>query len=531
MRLTIRIKILIAFAVICSTIFAASFFIVKEFNNLETNSLEVIEKSAPIYHANSKIKQSTIEAHLWLEEIMTGNKEKESFDAVIGLIDDASWYANAILNGGTRDDVIIYPVLDESVRTSISDVIDVLAQFKEIAQLRLESMDHHRGTVDAKAVDEAFKIKYDLLLIEADELERFLIEHIGGLLDTIKKDAKQGRRNIFAAIVVVLLIAVATGILLYKLLRNIRYLIDQVDAGARRAASSAEGLTVNSEEAGMATEHIAFTIEKVAAGSKKQVGSVGKSLEAMNVMSANVQQIAVIAEHVSNTSHVASEKAAEGNSAVQTAVSQIVSISRTVDELAITVKALGERTNEIGKITEVITDIAEQTNVLALNAAIEAARAGNHGSGFAVVAGEVRRLAEQSAHSAQEIAQVITKIQDETSNVVQIMGDATKEVAEGIGVVHTAGESFKEIRRSVNDVANQINEVTTAVRQMSSGTEQVAQSIILIAQVAEETASGSQYVLTSTEEQLASMNEIAISANTLSVMSEQLRMLIGKFNV
>lgn len=530
MRLNIRIKILIAFTFICCTILAASNFIVKEFNNLETNSLEVMEKIAPIYHANSKIKQSTTKAHLWLEEILSGIEDQEKIDTVIGLIDEADWYADAILNGGSKDDVTIYPVMDQSVRTSIADVKAVLAEIKSLTQLRFENFDQH-GTRDAQALDDEFDQLYASLIIEADELERFLIQHIGSLLEDIKKDAKLGRRIIFASIVVVFLVAVAVGVLLYKLLRTIRYLIDQVHVRAGRVASSAEELTFSSEEIGMATEHIAFTIEKVAIGSKNQVRSVEKSLEAMNIMSANVQQIAVIAEHVSNTSFETSEKAAEGNSAIQTAVRQIISISETVDELAVTVKALGERSKEIGQITEVITDIAEQTNVLALNAAIEAARAGNHGSGFAVVAGEVRRLAEQSAHSAQEIAQVITKIQDETSNVVQTMEDTTTEVAEGIGVVHIAGQSFEEIRRSVTEVANQIKEVSTAVGQMSSGTGQVAQSVHLIAQVAEETASGSQYVLSNTEEQLASMNEIALSANSLSEMSEQLRMLTGKFNV
>ncbi len=535
MILNIRTKVLIAFIVICCTILAASVIIVQEFNALEDESVEAINKNAPLVLAGLEIKQSATEAHLWLEEVLSGAEEKETFTKVVGLIDGAIWYADAILGGGaiaegTIDEVRFYAVSDETVRKNISEVKQHLTQFKELSQIRFDNQ-LNGGTVDAQLLDDQFDQMFETLIKEADEAEILLIQHISANMDAIKKEAKQGRYIILISIIVIFIIVMAVGILFRKMLRNIHNLIRQVNASADQVASSADELTASAELTSQATEHIASTIDKVAVGTENQVRSVEKSSKATNEMSTSVQKITLIAGHVSNASIVASEKAAQGNTAIQTAVQKINSISLTVNGLAVTVKGLGERSNDIGQITDAITDIAEQTNILALNAAIEAARAGQHGSGFAVVAGEVRRLAELSARASQEIAQLIASIQDETKKVVHTMENATTEVDEGIGVVHSAGESFEEIQRSVNEVAVQIEEVSSSVQQVSVGTEQVVQSIRLIAQVAEQTASGSQSVSASAEEQLASMEDISSSARSLSGMADKLRMLIGKFNV
>lgn len=535
MRISVRIKVLIAFMVICCTILAASMIIVQEFNTLEDESVEAINKTAPLVLAGLEIKQTATEAHLWLEEVLSGAEGKEAFTNVIGLTDQSLWYADAILDGGTIaegtiNEIRFHAVSNETVKRNVTEVKQLLTQFKEMSQIRYDNK-FNGGTVDAQLLDDQFDQMFKTLINEADEAEILLIQHISTTMDAINKDAKQGRYIIVVSIIVIFLIVMAVGVLFRKMLRNVHHLIRQVNTSADQVAFSAEELTSSADIASKATEHIAFTIEKVAVGTENQVRSVEKSSKATNEMSAGVQQIAVIAGHVSNASIIASEKAAQGNTAIQTAVQKINSISVTVNGLAETVKGLGARSNDIGQITEAITDIAEQTNILALNAAIEAARAGQHGSGFAVVAGEVRRLAELSARASQEIAQLIANIQEETSKVVQTMENATTEVEEGIGVVNSAGESFEEIQRSVKEVAVQIEEVSSSVLQVSVGTEQVVQSIWLIAQVAEETASGSQSVSASAEEQLASMEDISSSASSLSGMADRLRMLIGKFNV
>ncbi len=516
---------------------------------------------------------SSTEAHLWLEEILGGAESKDEIKVVMELIDEANWYAEAIVNGGTNDEGTFYAVSDKTIRTQVTDVGKLLVQFQNLAQKRYDNS-FNSGTTDPQTLDDQFDKLYETLVLAADNSETAIQQHVKSDIEAVKRDAKVGLSIIIGSLIVIFITAIAIGTILTlnitrplirisdstrrvangdltvdelklknrdeigdlarsfnQMVRNTHNLIHQVNVSAGQVVSYAEELTASAEQTGKAAEQIAKSIQEVAIGSENQANNADSSSKAINEMSAGIQQIAVHAGQVSHTSVGASDKAAEGNKAIQTAGKQIRSINETVHGLAVTIKALGERSNEIGQITGVITGIAAQTNLLALNAAIEAARAGEHGSGFAVVAHEVRKLAEQSAQSAEQIAELIAGIQDETKKAVYTMETVTREVTEGIGVVHTAGESFEVIQRSVEDVANQIEEVSSAVQQMSAGAEQVVQSIHLIAQAAEEAAATTQNVSALTEEQMASIEDITSSSHSLSGMAEELRMLIGKFKV
>ena len=313
--------------------------------------------------------------------------------------------------------------------------------------------------------------------------------------------------------------------------RNLRELIQQVETNAEQVAASAEELTAGAEQTSLAIETITDAMQEVAVGVDKQVQSVEVTTETVNEMSIGIQQIANNAENVSTTAIDTSEKASEGGQVINNTIEQMNSINQTVSGLSTVIKGLSERSIEIGQIVEVITGIAAQTNLLALNAAIEAARAGDHGRGFAVVADEVRNLAEQSAHSAMQLSQLITSIQEEMNKAVKSMEAATKEVISGIGIANSAGESFKQIESSITEVSIQIQEVSSSVHQIAAGSEQMARSMQLITEVAESTATGTQGVTAATEEQLASMEEITSSANALSTMAEELQLTIGKFKI
>ncbi|GCD83238.1 hypothetical protein PTHTG4_23010 [Parageobacillus thermoglucosidasius] len=316
-----------------------------------------------------------------------------------------------------------------------------------------------------------------------------------------------------------------------QMVSNLRDVLEQVTISAEQVAASSEQLTASAEQTNKATEQIALTIQDVAAGVEKQVQSVEETAEKIDQMSEGIQQISERAQSVSTIAMQTSEKASEGAKTVQTAVEQMNTVNDTVERLAEIVKGLGNRSEQIGKITEVISGIAAQTNLLALNAAIEAARAGEHGRGFAVVADEVRKLAEQSAQSAQQIASLIAMIQEETSEAVQSMETVQKEVATGTGVISTSGEVFRQIQTAVHEVAAQIQDVSDSVQQMSAAAEQVTQSVQLVTQIAESAAAGAQEVSASTEEQLASMEEISASSASLAKMAEDLQSLVKRFNV
>lgn len=316
-----------------------------------------------------------------------------------------------------------------------------------------------------------------------------------------------------------------------NMIGKLRELIIQVGYSAEQVAAASEQLTASSEETTRATEQIASTVQEVAIGTAKQAESVKGTSITVNEMSTSLSQFGTSSEVVKTTALHASGKAVEGNKAVATIVAQMNEINETVQELSVMVKTLGARSNQIGKIVAAITGIAEQTNLLALNAAIEAARAGEHGRGFAVVADEVRKLAEQSAGSAQEISQLISTIQSDTNETVKAMEDTTNKVTEGINFVHDAGKLFEQIKQAVLEVSSQIQEAVSDVQKMAVGAEQMAQSVELIAETADLAAIGTQNMSAATEEQLASMEEITASSSSLSKMAEELNEIVRKFKV
>jgi methyl-accepting chemotaxis protein len=181
------------------------------------------------------------------------------------------------------------------------------------------------------------------------------------------------------------------------------------------------------------------------------------------------------------------------------------------------ITSLGRRSQEIGKILEVIEEIADQTNLLALNAAIEAARAGDQGRGFAVVAEEVRKLAEESQHAASSISELIAEIQAETGRTVEAVAESTRRSQDGVEVVEQAREAFGRIGEHIGDIAARVNLIAT-----SSGE---------IASVAEQTSATSEQVSASTEETSAATQEIAASAQALAATAETLQELVGRFTV
>ncbi|CAM3997196.1 methyl-accepting chemotaxis protein [Mesobacillus zeae] len=316
-----------------------------------------------------------------------------------------------------------------------------------------------------------------------------------------------------------------------RMIFDFRNMVSQIKSSAENVAASSEELMAGAEQTNRATEHIASTMEELAASTEDQVNGVRETSSIIHNMTDGLKEISSRTKTVSDFSIGTRDRSLSGQTSITRVTEQMSSINQKVDELSILLKGLGSRSLEIGKIIEVITSIAAQTNLLALNAAIEAARAGEHGRGFAVVADEVRKLAEQSAGSAQQIAQLVTFIQTETQLAVSSMESVTNEVVQGIDAVNGAGDSFEQIKESVNEVVEQLHEISNAVEQLNQGTNTVVQSMNTVSRVVEENSAGSQSVSAAVEEQLASLEEISSSASDLANMSEELNVSIGKFKV
>jgi len=229
---------------------------------------------------------------------------------------------------------------------------------------------------------------------------------------------------------------------------NLRKLLSQVNASSEQVAASAEELMASTEQVTLATNEVARTIQEMSnrATTSAQVGK--ESAKGIEEVAAGFQHIAKSTSIVSETALESAEEAKQGNEAIQNAIQQMNVINQSVASSSLLANQLNERSKEIESFIEVITQISAQTNLLALNAAIEAAHAGEHGKGFAVVADEVRKLAEESRSSAGQIVTIVQEIQQDTSKIMNGMKLETKEVEEGIKVIHYAVESFKRI---VND--------------------------------------------------------------------------------
>ncbi|MDF2875783.1 MAG: methyl-accepting chemotaxis protein [Sporomusa sp.] len=248
-------------------------------------------------------------------------------------------------------------------------------------------------------------------------------------------------------------------------------------------------------------------------------------------MAAGIKQIAVSAVGVVGMADKAAAAASGGEKSVATAVTQMDSIEKTVNESARVVTKLGERSKEIGQIVDTISGIAGQTNLLALNAAIEAARAGEQGRGFAVVAEEVRKLAEQSQTAAKQIADLIAEIQGDTDKAVFAMSEGTREVRSGSQIVNTTGESFNEIMALITAVSSEVREISGSIQQMAAGSTQIVSSAKDIEGICKNTAGQTQTVSAATQEQSASMQEIAASSQSLAKLAEGLQGAISRFKL
>ncbi|RJS61850.1 methyl-accepting chemotaxis protein [Bacillus sp. PK3_68] len=316
-----------------------------------------------------------------------------------------------------------------------------------------------------------------------------------------------------------------------NMINGLKQIIKTVSETSELVAASSEELSASAEQSSRAGESVSTNIEELAKGSSRQLRSVEESTKIINEMAGYAEKITVHAEQVSQKVSQTSDMSSEGKQSIEKVMQQMNSINENVTGLGVSIKELSESSSEIGRINEVITAIAAQTNLLALNAAIEAARAGEAGKGFAVVADEVRKLAEQSAASAEQITNLIQIIQSNTGQTLQSMTSAATEVEAGLNVVQEAGESFEKIEISIHEVVSQIKDVASAINQLSSGTVQVADSMNVVRNVAEESAASNESVSTATKEQLVSMDEISTASATLAKISEELQQLIMRFKV
>ncbi|WOV84938.1 methyl-accepting chemotaxis protein [Sporosarcina jeotgali] len=312
---------------------------------------------------------------------------------------------------------------------------------------------------------------------------------------------------------------------------KLRQLITGVNDNALHLTASAEELSASTHEVADSSEEITRAIENLAQGSSASAISAKDSAVAMDETASGVQRIAESTTVLQGSAEQTMNVANESEKTIQTAKEQMNVIYESSQETSELIKKLSRQSIEIENITNVITSITEQTNLLALNAAIEAARAGEHGKGFAVVADEVRKLAEESKSSASQIAQLTVAIQADTRNVEHSVSESMTNVEQGVQVIEDAGQSFHDIVQSVQQMTSQIEEISAATEEISASAEEVSASVNEIAGHAMSASEQTEQNSAAMEEQMATIEEINAVAQDLSKKAVELQEMVQQFTV
>lgn len=286
-----------------------------------------------------------------------------------------------------------------------------------------------------------------------------------------------------------------------KMTLNLRTLIGGLKDGVVQIASAAEELSA--------------VTEQTSAGVQSQKVETDQVATAMNQMAATVQEVALNAEHASAAAVAASKEARSGDELVAKAIDKIETLAREVGNSMSAMENLKIESTKIGGVLDVIKSVAEQTNLLALNAAIEAARAGEAGRGFAVVADEVRSLARRTQISTEEIADLIQSLHKGTDNVAKILDDSQALVDNSVELTRETGRSLGKISRSVSDIELLNHQIAASAEEQSAVAEEINRSILHVRDISEQTAAASE--------------ETASSSNELARLGVQLQTMTGKF--
>lgn len=312
---------------------------------------------------------------------------------------------------------------------------------------------------------------------------------------------------------------------------NLKHMIEQVSTASMQVAATSEELSASSEQTSRSVEQVSGAIQDLAYGTDAQMEKMEQSNEAIHQMTDEMKELSDAMGQANETSKKTADIAGNGGEVISRTINHMQTIQQETASTADLINELGNKSLEITKILSMITDVAEQTNLLALNAAIEAARAGEHGRGFAVVADEVKKLAEQSANSASQVGHLIEAIQQDIDQSVIAINRGHSSVNEGIDLVNGAGDAFRNISTGVEEVLVQMEEVSKSLHANVQEFENVSISIKEASKISVDSAAHTQNIAAAAEEQTASMEEIAAASDTLARMAEELQESVRAFRL
>lgn len=312
---------------------------------------------------------------------------------------------------------------------------------------------------------------------------------------------------------------------------NLRNMVKELSEVSGTVTSQSEELTQSANEVKAGSEQVATTMQELAAGSETQANSASELSAVMSSFVGKVNGANEKGLTVGEKSKHVLALTDEGARLMSKSTEQMERIDRIVKDAVQKVNGLDHQSQQISNLVTVIKDVADQTNLLALNAAIEAARAGEHGKGFAVVADEVRKLAEQVSDSVTDITGIVSSIQTETTNVTESLQGGYDEVREGTSQIEATGQTFGQISGAVSEMVESITMISTNLAEIAEGSQKMNVSIEEIAAISEQSAAGVEQTSASTQQTSSIMEEVAASSEQLSKLAEQLNGLVSQFKL
>lgn len=316
-----------------------------------------------------------------------------------------------------------------------------------------------------------------------------------------------------------------------NMVSNVRALLENAASVTNDVSDASQTLAASAEEASASSDEVNRTIDEIAKGATDQAQDTENAAKLANNLDVKFESLYANSQEISTNADNVKQVNEAGAKVLTDLKTKSEENNQSTERIASSIKDLEEKSIDIGGILVTISSIAEQTNLLALNASIEAARAGEAGRGFAVVADEIRKLAEESSNSADEIKTIVTIIQEQTGNTVKIMDEFKSNADLQYKAVEDMDKSFEDISESIQSVSGQIDDIDVFITDMLKDKDAIIQSITNISAVSEETAAASEEVSATMDQQNAAVEAVANSADQLNDLSRQLSDQIRKFKI